>query len=359
MPSRKEIQWSQLKVGSLVLVAMAVLIFLVFLLSRSTGGLFAPKLSLRTYFDNAGGLKNGAPVTLEGVTIGNVIRIRVVPDRNPTPVEVTMRVGEEYLHDLHTDSTTAITQAGVLGDSYVDIDSTRATGPQPPNHFELRATQAPSIQSVISSSQGGIEQITILMKKAQILLDSLNSAKKGTVGALINDPTMLARINHITADLDKLVGSISEGRGTLGKLINDDTLYTNANSAIARVNNIAVELDKGKGTAGKLLKNEELYDNLNKTVVNANQLISDINSGKGSIGKLAKDPEFARKLDNTVTHLDSIIQSIDEGKGTIGQLVQNRSLYDHTDQTMNQAQQLVQSIRENPKKYLVIRLKVF
>ena len=88
-------------------------------------------------------------------------------------------------------------------------------------------------------------------------------------------------------------------------------------------------------------------------------MISDINSGKGSIGKLAKDPEFARKLDNTVTHLDSIIQSIDEGKGTIGQLVQNRSLYDHTDQTMNQAQQLVQSIRENPKKYLVIRLKVF
>ncbi len=93
MPSRKEIQWSQLKVGALVLAAMAVLVVLIFLMSGSSGGLFARKLVLRSYFANAAGLKNGAPVTLEGVTIGNVIRIRVVSDRNPTPVEVTMRVG--------------------------------------------------------------------------------------------------------------------------------------------------------------------------------------------------------------------------------------------------------------------------
>ena len=97
MPSRKEIQWSQLRVGALVLAAMAVLIGLILLMSGSTGGLFARKLVLRSYFENAAGLKDGAPVTLEGVTIGNVIHVRVVPDRNPTPVEVTMQVGHEYL----------------------------------------------------------------------------------------------------------------------------------------------------------------------------------------------------------------------------------------------------------------------
>ena len=89
------------------------------------------------------------------------------------------------------------------------------------------------------------------------------------------------------------------------------------------------------------------------------KLLADVNSGKGTIGKLAKDPEFAKKLDDTVTRLDNILTSVDEGKGTIGQLMQNRSLYDHTDQTMDQAQQLVKSIRNNPKKYLVIRLKLF
>ena len=97
MPSRKEIQWSQLRVGALVLAATAVLIGLIFLMSGSSGGLFAQKIVLRCYFENAAGVKNGAPVTLEGVTIGNVIHVRVVPDRNPTPVEVTMQVGHEYL----------------------------------------------------------------------------------------------------------------------------------------------------------------------------------------------------------------------------------------------------------------------
>ena len=48
MPSRKEIQWSQLRVGALVMAAMAVLVGLILLMSGSTGGLFARELALRS-----------------------------------------------------------------------------------------------------------------------------------------------------------------------------------------------------------------------------------------------------------------------------------------------------------------------
>jgi phospholipid/cholesterol/gamma-HCH transport system substrate-binding protein len=358
VPSRKEIRWSELKVGALVLSALAVLVLLIILMSSSSGGLFARKLGMRSYFANAAGLKSGAPVTLEGVTIGNVTRIRVVPARNPTPVEVDMQVGAEYASDLHVDSTTSIAQAGVLGDSFVDIDSTRASGPPPANNAELKATQSPTIQSVISSSQVSIEQVNNLLGKLSVLVDSLNS-KKGTVGALINDPAFYARISHITGNLEKITAAISQGNGTIGKLVNDDTLYANANSAIGKLNNIATALDEGKGSAGKLLHDEALYNNLNSAIANANQLMAEINAGKGSIGKLAKDPAFAQKLDDTVRRLDNILASVDQGNGTLGQLVKNRSLYDHVDQTMDQAQQLVKGMRENPKKYLVIQLKLF
>ncbi|HEX3893367.1 MAG TPA: MlaD family protein [Terracidiphilus sp.] len=358
MPSRKEIQWSQLRVGVLVLVGVGVLVFLIFLMSGSTGGLFAPKLTLRSYFSNASGIKNGAPVTLEGVTIGNVMRIRVVPERNPAPVEVTMRIGGEYLRDLHVNSTTSIAQAGVLGDSFVDIDSTRASGPPPANNAELRATQAPNIQTVISSSQDSIDQITNLLHKLGILIDTINSGK-GTVGKLINDPTMADKIERITDHLEKISGQISNGNGTLGKLINDDTLYNKATASIDNVNQITASLNQGHGSAGKLLKDEALYDNLNSTVSHANKIMADIDGGKGSIGKLAKDPQFAKKLDDTITRLDSILTTVDEGKGTIGQLMQNRSAYDHLDATMDQAQQLLKAIRQDPKKYFIIRLKVF
>ncbi|HTA79250.1 MAG TPA: MlaD family protein [Terracidiphilus sp.] len=358
MPSRREIQWSQLKVGALVLVAVAVLVGLIFLMSGTTGGLFAPKLTLRSYFNNASGLKNGAPVTLEGVTIGNVLRIRVVPERNPTPVEVTMRVGEEYIRDLHVNSTTAIAQAGVLGDSYLDIDSSKASGPPPANNSELRATQSPNIQSVISSSQDSIDQISVLLKKLEVTIDAINSGK-GTVGALINDRALSTKFSLIADHLEKITGQISNGTGSLGKLINDDSLYTKAEASVDNVNKITAALNQGQGTAGKLLRDETLYNNLNATVSQIDQLVADVNAGKGSIGKLAKDPNFAKKLDDTVSHLDSILNSVDEGKGTIGQLVQNRTVYDHLDQTLDNAQQLLKAIRQDPKKYFVIRLKLF
>jgi phospholipid/cholesterol/gamma-HCH transport system substrate-binding protein len=358
VPSRKEIQWSQLRVGALVLAATAVLVGLIFLMSGTTGGLFAHKLTLRCYFENAAGLKNGAPVTLEGVVIGNVIRVRVVPDRNPMPVEVTMRLGQEYLHDLHTDSVAGISQAGVLGDSFIDIDSTRATGPSPADRSELKTSGSPSIQDVIRTSSVSIGEIHELTLKVEKLVDTLNSTK-GTAGELINDPTLGKKITQIASDLQVITGAIAGGKGSLGKLVNDDTLYTRANAAIDNVNKITADLNDGKGTAGKLLRDDSLYKNLNEAAANTNQLVAEVNAGKGALGKIAKDPAFAQKLDDTVSRLDSILKGIDEGKGTVGQLVQNRALYDHADQTLDETQQLVKMIRNDPKKYLVIRLKLF
>ena len=358
MPSRKEIQWSQLRVGALVMTAMAVLVGLILLMSSSSGGLFARKLALRSYFENAAGVKDGAPVTLEGVTIGNVIHVRVVPDRNPTPVEVTMQVGREYRNRLHTDSTASIAQAGVLGDSYVDLSSAHASGPPPANDAELKAAGSPSIQDVIRTSQVSIDEITSLTRKIETLVDTLNS-KRGTAGELINDHELAQKITTIAADLETITGAVANGKGSLGKFVNDDTLYNRANSAVDRLDRITTALDEGKGSAGKLLKDDTLYTNLNAAVANTNQMLAEINAGRGALGKIARDPAFAAKLDDTVTRLDSILKSVDEGKGSLGQLVQNRSFYDHADQTLDQMQQLVKSIREDPKKYLVIRMKMF
>ena len=358
MPSRKEIQWSQLRVGALVLAAMAVLVGLILLMSGQSGGLFERKLVLRSYFENAAGLKDGAPVTLEGVTIGNVIHVRVVADRNPTPVEVSMRVGHEFVPNLHVDSTATISQAGVLGDSYVDLSSAHASGPAPANNAELKAGGAPSIQDVVRNSNESLIETNKLLHKVEITIDAVNS-RRGTAGELINNPDLYHKISRIADDLETISGAVADGKGSLGKLVNDDTLYNRANAAIDRLNKITIALDEGKGSAGKFIKDDALYNNLNAAAANANQMVAEINAGHGALGMLAKDPVFAAKLDDTVTRLDGFLKGLDEGKGTLGQLAQNRALYDHTDQMVGQAEQLVKSIREDPKKYLVIRMKVF
>ena len=89
MPSQKQLKWAQLRVGLTVLFASITLAVLTFLMS-GTAGIFTPKMALRCYFDNAQGLRNGAPVRLQGVDIGNVTGVRVVPNKPRTPVEITM-----------------------------------------------------------------------------------------------------------------------------------------------------------------------------------------------------------------------------------------------------------------------------
>jgi phospholipid/cholesterol/gamma-HCH transport system substrate-binding protein len=358
VPSQQEVQWSQLKVGVLVIVALAALTALVFLMSGTTGGIFTGKITLRSYFENSAGLKVGAPVNLEGVTIGTVTTVKIVPARKLTPVEVTMKIGSKFREAVHTDSTSSLETIGVLGDTVVDINSKTATGPPVQNNGELKTNETPNLSDVIKSSQGTIEQLNTILAKVDHLADSLNSTK-GSIGELINNPDLYNKALATLNELSQLVDTVANGKGSIGKLLADDALYNHINDTVAKLDKMTTSLDEGKGTIGKLLKDETLANNLNESVSNANKLLADINAGKGGLGMIAKDPQFAAKLRDTVDKLDSVLNRVDSGEGTVGQLVRNPSLYNNLDQSLTETRGLIAAIRENPKKYLTFHVKIF
>ena len=358
MPSQKELRWSQLKVGILALAAIAALTVLIFLMSGSTGGLFTRKLTVKAYFENANGLKIGAPVSLDGVTIGNVTSVQIIPKHEPAAVEVLAKVGAKYQSALHSDSTIAIDQAGVLGDSFLEISSTRATGPEMQDGATLKVLSKASIQDVVGSSQASIQAITDVIHKVGSLMDTINNGE-GTAGMLIKDPEVAHKLVLTINQIQALTNEIASGKGSIGKLLKDDELYNHANATIAKLDNIASRLDRGEGTAGKLLTDDKLYTNLNAAIANTNELLGNINSGKGSLGKLAKDPALANKIEESVTHLNALLKGLNEGKGSVGQMFVNRSLYDNLDKTLNDTGQLITAIRKDPKTYLTVRVKVF
>lgn len=359
MPSQKQLKWSQLKVGITVLVASITLAILIFLMS-GTGGMFTKKIILKSYFDNAGGLRVGAPVRLNGVDIGNVVNIRIVPDADKklTPVEITLKVGSSYLFGLHTDSVTTLATAGVLGETYIDIDSSQASGPTAKNGDVLPTKDHPDIQDVVRASQGTLQNLDALLKRMDRIIAFIESGQ-GSVGKLIYDPTLYNRLSATVNEFQGLVNQVNQGNGTIGKLINDDELYRKANSTVDKLNGIIDDLNAGKGTAGKFLKDPSLYNQANQTIANVKQLTDDINAGKGAIGKLAKDQQFADKLQNTMNKLSALADRMEAGEGSVGKLFRDPSLYNNSDQLLLETRELIKSIRENPKRYLTIKLRVF
>ncbi|MGB6130995.1 MAG: MlaD family protein [Acidobacteriaceae bacterium] len=358
MPGQQEVRWSQLKVGVLVIVALSALAALIFLMSGSTGGFWSGHVYLHSFFENSAGLKNGAPVNLDGVTIGNVEAIRVVPSKRLTPVEVVMKINHDRAKDVRVDSKSSLETVGVLGDTVVDINSRDATGPPVTTGDELPTTETPNLQDVIQASQGTIEQLDTILTKVNSLADALNS-DKGSIGMLINDKTLYNKAVATVNQLSEIVDEVNNGQGSIGKLLKDPTVYNRLNDMVGKADDITTKLDEGQGTAGKLLKDDTLYNEFKATTHNLEQITNTINSGQGSLGILLKNPKVANKLADTVTQLDALLTQINSGQGTIGQLMKNRELYDQMDTTMEQAKELMTELRKDPKKYLTIHMKVF
>jgi phospholipid/cholesterol/gamma-HCH transport system substrate-binding protein len=359
LPSQKQLKWSQLRVGITVIVSCVTLGVLLFLMS-GTRGLFSKRIKLQSYFDNASGLREGAPVRLSGVDVGNVIHIRVVPDKDKqlTPVEVIMKVSTKYGFDLRRDSVISLETAGVLGETYLDIDSSQAVGAIVQDGDTLATQVHPDFNQVVRASQSTLENMDALLKRADRILAFAESGK-GSLGKLIYDPTLYNRISATVADLQGMVEEVAKGHGSLGALINKNDAYDKFLATLDKMNAVIDDVQAGKGTAGKLLKDPSLYDNANDTMANIKKVSETINSGKGTIGRLVEDDELAKKLDITITKLSELTSELESGQGTAGKLFKDETLYNNANQMITEASALVKAVKENPKKYLSIKLHIF
>ena len=359
MPSQKQLKWSQLRVGITVIFATIVLVLLLFLMSN-TGGLFTRRITLSSYFDNAEGLRDGAPVRLSGVDIGNVANIVITNDKDKrlTPVEVTLKVTTKYSFNIRRDSVTSLDTAGVLGETYIDIDSSQAIGPVAESGDTLLTHVHPDFNEVVRSSQSTLQNMDALLKRADRILAFAESGK-GSLGKLIYDPTLYDRLSKTVAEFEQVVDEVAKGQGSLGQLINSNDAYNKFLATLDKMNGVIDDLQQGKGTAGKFLKDPTLYNNANDTVANLKQVSADLNAGKGPAGRLLKDEQLADKINTTMTKLADLTSALEAGQGSAGKFLKDEAFYNNANKLMTDTQDLINAFRQNPKKYLSIKVHIF
>lgn len=130
----------ELGTGLFVLLGFAALFFLVTQITNREFGLGDGGYRLIASFEQVGGLKPGAPVSMSGVTIGRVEAIEY--DFGEYKARVSMRIDGRF-DRIPDDSDAGIFTAGLLGGQYVGI------GPGPSETFLADGDQMHFTQSAI------------------------------------------------------------------------------------------------------------------------------------------------------------------------------------------------------------------
>jgi phospholipid/cholesterol/gamma-HCH transport system substrate-binding protein len=109
---------SDLSTGLFVLLGFASILFLVTQITNREFSLGGSAYHVLAQFENVGGLKAGAPVSMSGVTIGRVESIGF--DMDALKAVVTLRIDGRY-DRIPEDSDASIYTAGLLGGQYIGI----------------------------------------------------------------------------------------------------------------------------------------------------------------------------------------------------------------------------------------------
>jgi phospholipid/cholesterol/gamma-HCH transport system substrate-binding protein len=329
-----------------------------------TGANFiGPKYRLKTYLPEVSDLAIGAPVRVDGVEVGNVESIRLVPrtpahvpERNKN-IEVIMRIDRRFQNDILTDSTASLVTEGLLGNRVVNI--TRGfTGVPLKEGQEITGTEEKAIKEVVERSADVLANLQALSDNVKDLLAGVQQGR-GTLGKLLTDDQVYKNLNGVLAKTNQVVSGIQAGEGTLGKLVASDELYGKVNTAVDNVNGIMSDVRAQKGTLGKLLYDPSLYDEAKRALSSGNAMISDVRGGKGTLGKLATDDTLYNKLRDTGTNLANATAKLNDNTTSVGKMFSDPQLYDNLTGLTGDLRLLIGDFRQNPKKFLHFKVTVF
>ena len=381
MPQPQKSPWAGIRVGLLVLAAIAILILTILAVSGDIT-LFRKKTVVRTYMSNVDGLHKGAEVRLSGVKIGSVTHINFNPqiptdEKAPDQIEIVMEINGKIsnvdaIQRVRTDSIAVLKGAGVLGDNIIDISPGTTKGQAIQDNAVIKSYANKSVGDIINASKTAMDNLNDITDNVKDVTANIK-AGEGSIGRFLKDDTIYTNLNKTVLQGQALMESIRKGEGTAGKIISDPALYNKANELVIsfketseQVKVALAEVQAGKGTVGKLLKDEELYNRaknlITKFEATADKLdatIAKVNRGEGTVGKLLNEDKLYEEFRESLAKIRTLTEGVEKGEGTAGKLLKDEALYRNLNETTTEMTKLLYDLRQNPKKYLDIKVRVF
>jgi ABC-type transporter Mla subunit MlaD len=248
-----QLQRNEIMTGLLVVGTIAVVAFLLVLLGAP--GLFRPIVTYKIYFDNAAGIKQGAPVMLAGRKIGQVQKLYspVSPEEekraeeaaaasnlpdlraapSPSPVaakprfEVRIDVQVDKSAKVYRDAKARMIQLGLLGDMAIDItqgieksgrakDGEIFAGERTPDLSDAAARMLEVLKPVAAEATNTMKDLQQTAQNINRLTDqnselTLALGQFKTFGQHMADLTAPdSALSHSLANIEKISTSLTE-----------------------------------------------------------------------------------------------------------------------------------------------------
>jgi phospholipid/cholesterol/gamma-HCH transport system substrate-binding protein len=350
MAQRKQLTWAELRVGLFVLAGLFIRAIAIFYVTGA--GILGPKYRVVTYLPEVESLTTGAPVRLDGLEVGNVQTMRLTPHPQDAMhnIELTLRIDKKFQDSIRTDSQAGLATEGLLGNRFVTI-SRGLTGTVIPNNGVIPGKAELEMKAMIEKGTALMDTMGSLSEDLRGIVDKVKSGQ-GSVGMLMNDPALYNHLNSTAARLDAVAASVQRGEGTLGKLTASDELYN-------KVDDVVSAVQQQKGAIGKLVYDPAMYDSAKSFMDKGNGVLDDVRAGKGTIGKALYDQTLYNNLRDASANVRDATAKLNANEGTAGKLFNDPKLYDNMTALTSDLRLMVNDFRQNPKKFLHVKLAVF
>ncbi len=345
MPRTRSIAWSELKLGIVGIVALALLSLIIVAIGGQ-GGFPWQRYPLKARFNQVSGLKTGAVVRLNGKEVGKVTDIEFAGPQ----IEVSLELSKSVRNLVTTASVASLGSISLLGEPIVDIKASSSGSPLPDWAY-VKVDQTAGFADLTQSAADNLQQVGSLISDIR--------DGRGTIGKFFTDPTLYNEMRDLATSAATVATFLREGKGTLGRLTQDPTAYNELKSALERLNTITDKVNAGDGPLGRLLNDKTMAASLAGTTSNMEQITGRLSRGEGTAGKLLTDQQLYTRFTGVATRLEQLVSGVEAGQGTAGSLLKDRQLYENMNQAASELRTLIAEIRKDPKKYLNVRVSIF
>lgn len=286
----------EFKIGTLVIVVLAVTFFLINFLRGSD--IFGREITLAGHFDNVEGLVESAPVQIRGFVAGKVTKVAYCPQTDDFLVECS--VSKEF--KIPADSKMVIYSTSIMGSKGVRIETgksvecaanggTIATG----SESDLLSTLGESIGPLLGKVSNAVDSLTVLVTNVNSVINEQNKASIQSslerLNRTLGEAQALARtLNGKAPELDKIINNLSDLSEKLSPIADS------ARGALDNVNTITKNLSEAdlKGTIDDVRKT---VGTVNTTLEGVQQpLDSLLNNADALIKEIQKNPKKYIKI---------------------------------------------------------------